>query len=214
MKLGIVGTGAMGKVVYDCAKEDDFFDDIVCIEPLDESTWPSEKLDALVDFSNRKAIFDIYDYCRKHGGNIPVVIATTGYERAEQEIVALLRKICPVDMRSNFSRGVEAVNKLAKYAVELLSEESDIRVFEAHHTRKKDAPSGTARTLCSMVGIDESEYNEKVAHLRMGSVFGEHRVYFAMEDEVVEISHVAYSKRIFAIGALAAVKELLKTTGV
>ena len=101
------------------------------------------------------------------------------------------------------------MNRLAEQGARLLGDAADIRVMESHHTRKKDAPSGTAKTLCSCIGIPESEYPEKTAVLRMGTVPGEHTVYFAMEDEVLEITHRAYSKRIFAIGALEAGKELL-----
>lgn len=77
MKLGIVGTGAMGRTLRECAEKDEAFSEIAMIEPLDESSWPAYKTDLLIDFSHPKAILDIYEYCRKHGGNIPVVLATT-----------------------------------------------------------------------------------------------------------------------------------------
>lgn len=209
MKLAIVGTGAMGKVLRQYAAEEGTFDTIFFIEPTDESTWPSEKPDLLIDFSSPGAINSIYDFCRKHGGGIAVVLATTGYGSQEWEIIKLIQKICPLVQKSNFSRGVDAMNRLAEQGANLLGESADIRVLESHHTKKKDAPSGTAKTLCSCLGIHEKEYPEKTAALRMGTVPGEHTVYFAMEDEVLEITHRAYSKRIFAIGALTAGKELL-----
>ena len=209
MKLAIVGTGAMGKVLKNYAEEEGTFETIFFIEPMDESTWPLEKPDLLIDFSHPGAINSIYEFCRKQGGGFGVVLATTGYGPQEWEIIKLIQKICPLVQKSNFSRGVEAMNRLAEQGVRLLGDAADIRVMESHHTRKKDAPSGTAKTLCSCIGIPESEYPEKTAVLRMGTVPGEHTVYFAMEDEVLEITHRAYSKRIFAIGALEAGKELL-----
>lgn len=216
MKLGIIGTGKMGKILYQCAEEDGSFDEIFCIEPVLSTSWPSEKMDLLIDFSNPEAIYDIYKYCRQQGGNIPLVLATTGYEASHREIIRLIQKICPVIEKTNFSKGVELMNKLASYACELLESGSegderssvDIRISETHHKLKKDSPSGTAITLCSKVGITPEEYEEKVAVLRMGSIFGEHAVYFAMEDEVLEIRHRAYSKRIFALGALEEGKRL------
>lgn len=209
MKLGIVGTGAMGKVLGECAKADGSFAEITMIEPLDESTWPEYKVDLLIDFSSPKAILGIYEYCRRQGGNIPVVLATTGYGSAEEEIIRMLAKICPIDRKSNYSQGIAAMNELAKLGRTLLGDSADIRLTEYHHTLKKDAPSGTCRTLCDYVGIKPEEYPEKVAFLRMGTVCGEHSVFFAMPDEVIEIKHTAYSKRIFAAGALAAGKKML-----
>ena len=209
MKLAIVGTGAMGKVLRQYAEEEGTFDTIFFIEPTEENTWPSEKPDLLIDFSNPGAINSIYNFCRKQGGGIAVVLATTGYGPQEWEIIKLIQKICPLVQKNNFSRGVEVMNRLAEQGAQLLGDTVDIRVLEAHHTKKRDAPSGTAKTLCSCLGIPEEEYPEKTAVLRMGTVPGEHTVYFAMEDEVLEITHRAFSKKIFAIGALTAGKELL-----
>lgn len=81
----------------------------------------------------------------------------------------------------------------------------DISVEEIHHNRKIDAPSGTAKTLCAVLGVPE----EKAVSLRLGTVFGKHKVYFALEDEVIEITHTAYSKKIFASGALEEGKRML-----
>ena len=209
MKLAIVGTGAMGKVLRQYALEEGTFETIFFIEPTDENTWPSEKPDLLIDFSNPGAINSIYDFCRRQGGGFAVVLATTGYGPQEWEIIKLIQKICPLVQKNNFSRGVEVMNRMAEQGAQLLGDVTDIRVFEAHHTKKKDAPSGTARTLCSCLGIPDEDYTEKTAVLRMGTVPGEHTVYFAMEDEVLEITHRAFSKKIFAIGALTAGKELL-----
>ena len=209
MKLAIVGTGAMGKVLRQYAVEEGTFETIFFIEPTDENTWPSEKPDLLIDFSNPGAINSIYDFCRKQGGGFAVVLATTGYGPQEWEIIKLIQKICPLVQTNNFSRGVEVMNRMAEQGAQLLGDVADIRVFEAHHTKKKDAPSGTAKTLCSCLGIPDEDYTEKTAVLRMGTVPGEHTVYFAMEDEVLEITHRAFSKKIFAIGALEAGKELM-----
>lgn len=209
MKLAIVGTGAMGKVLRQYAVEEGTFDTIFFIEPTDENTWPSEKPDLLIDFSNPGAINSIYDFCRKQGGGFAVVLATTGYGPHEWEIIKLIQKICPLVQKNNFSRGVDVMNRMAEQGAHLLGNVADIRVFEAHHTKKKDAPSGTAKTLCSCLGIPDEDYPEKTAVLRMGTVPGEHTVYFAMEDEVLEITHRAFSKKIFAIGALEAGKELM-----
>ena len=78
MNLGIVGTGVMGSVLFDYAVEEGTFKDIFLIEPKEENSWPEERMDLLIDFSHPAAMKGIYAYCRRQGGTIPVVLATTG----------------------------------------------------------------------------------------------------------------------------------------
>lgn len=207
MNLGIVGTGAMGKVLYECAKEDGTFEKIYRIEPMEKKPWPAEKLDLIIDFSHPKALKSIYEYCQRNGGGIPVVLATTGYGTEEEKLVELLEKICPVHRSSNYSRGMALMKKLCEEAARQTGAESDVIITEVHHTKKKDAPSGTAKMLCQVLGVNPDD-EDHVKSLRMGTVFGEHTVYFAMEDEIIEIKHTAMSKRIFAMGALEIGKKL------
>jgi len=213
MKLGIVGTGAMGKTLADYAGEEGTFESIYMIEPAEENCWPEVKLDLLIDFSHPEAVHKIYAYCLAQGGGLPVVLATTGYRAEEELVISLLEKICPVHRNTNYSRGIaimtEAVQRAASLAGKLEPESCDIRLTEVHHSRKLDAPSGTARTLCRVLGIDPED-GDRVKSLRMGTVCGEHTVYFAMKDEILEIRHTAFSKKIFAAGALEAGKKLMK----
>ena len=210
MNLGIVGTGAMGQTLLTCAKADTDIERIFMIEPMQKESWPKTRVDLLIDFSHPQAICAIYDYCRACGGNIPVVLATTGYSKEDEEIIRMLQKICPVDRRTNFSQGIAAMNELAELGAARLGDKADIRVVEAHHMKKADAPSGTAKSLGHHLGIPEADYPAYIASLRMGNVFGQHTVYFAMEDELLEIRHTAYSKRIFALGALEAGKQMVQ----
>lgn len=201
MFLIIVGTGAMGQVIKECAVEDGSFERIEMVEPL-ENNWPEEKADLIIDFSHPQATRGIYEYCRKQRGGIPVVMGTTGHSEAEEQLIGMIEKICPIVRKSNFSRGIEALNRIAAEAKEMLPA-ADVRIEEIHHTKKKDAPSGTARTLGEILEIGE----ESMSSMRMGNVVGVHKVYFALEDEEVEIVHRAHSKRIFAQGALEAGKK-------
>lgn len=203
MFLMIVGTGAMGEVVRQCAQEDPFFDRIISVEPT-ENRWPEDKADLIIDFSHPKAIKGIYEYCREKGGNIPVVIGTTGQTGEDEEMIKLLGKICPVDRKANYSRGIGAVSQIAPEVSALLPG-SDIAIEEIHHNKKKDAPSGTAKTLCDILHVP---YSSAVS-MRIGTVPGEHRICFALEDEVIEIIHRAFSKKIFAIGAIEAGKSMV-----
>lgn len=202
MYLIIVGTGAMGQMVRECAGEDETFDRIEMVEPLD-GNWPEEKADLIIDFSHPKAIKGIYEYCLKQGGGIHVVMGTTGQTAEEEQLIRMLEKICPLVRKSNFSRGIEAMNELLKKVKNILPA-AEIHIEEIHHKKKIDAPSGTAKTLCKTLDEDAS----RVGSIRMGTVPGTHRVYFALEDEILEITHTAYSKKIFAKGALEVGKTL------
>ena len=105
----------------------------------------------------------------------------------------------------------------------LLKDDYDIEVIEAHHNKKKDAPSGTAKLLIKSIvdetgfkvnegrsGICPREKNEVgVSAIRGGTIVGEHEVMYCGEDEVLEFKHTAYSRRIFATGAVKAAKWLL-----
>jgi len=203
MFLIIVGTGAMGQIIRECAAADGDFEKIVMVEPL-ENNWPEEKADLLIDFSHPESVRGIYEYCRIHRGGIPVVIGTTGHSETEEQLIGMIEKICPLVRKSNFSRGIEAINHIAVKGKEMLPA-ADIRIEEVHHTKKKDAPSGTAKTLGEILEVGE----ESMSSLRMGNVVGVHKVYFALEDEEVEIVHRAHSKRIFAQGAIEAGKKVV-----
>lgn len=133
----------MGNILRECAERDGAFDRIEMIEPTDKN-WPEEKADLIIDFSHPKAIKDIYEYCRDAGGNIPVVIGTTGQSSEEEELIKMLTKICPVDRRTNFSRGIGALNEIAPFAMNML-EGCDIGIEEIHHNKKIDSPSARLR---------------------------------------------------------------------
>ena len=208
MFLIIVGTGAMGQMVNSCAMEDNYFNKICMVEPI-KNNWPKEKADLIVDFSHPKAIKGIYEYARDMGGGIPVVIGTTGQTENEEHIIELLGKICPVLRKSNFSRGVDTMLKLVQLCQKLVPE-SDIAVEEIHHTKKIDMPSGTAKTLCDILKKDY----DSVSSMRIGSVPGKHAVYFALDDEVITVTHTAFSKKIFAIGAIEAGKVMLESNNI
>lgn len=209
MMLGIIGSGTMGKVLRAVAEEEGTFDEIIIVEPLSEKPWPIPRPELLIDFSHPQAIGRIYDYCRKKGGNIPVVLAATGYGPEEEKMIQLLEKICPVIRSSNFSRGMQVMSEICALAGKRLGDECDIRLTEIHHTKKKDRPSGSAVQLCHVLGMDPAD-ESRVQSLRMGNVCGQHRVYLALDDEILEICHTAMSKKIFATGALEAGKKLMK----
>ena len=225
-------SGSMGKVLTKCANEDSELE-IVCGSSKDDLDVPfktyhkmsevEELADVIIDFSHHSTIEDTLSYAIKT--KTPLVIATTGFNDEELEKIKESSNIIPIFHSSNMSLGVNVLIKLVKEAAKALNG-FDIEIIEKHHNKKLDAPSGTAVMIANGVKevLPDSEYiygrhgrsdkrssNEIGIHaIRGGTIVGEHTTIFAGHDEVVEIKHSAQSKDIFAKGAIAAAKFLVK----
>ena len=157
---------------------------------------------------------------------IGIVLCTTGFTPEDEKLINEASSKIAILKSANMSLGINLILKLVKEASKVLSEaDFDIEVIEKHHNRKIDAPSGTALALAdAMNEVLNEEYKyqydrstlrepraEKeigISAVRGGNIVGEHDVIFAGRDEVIEIRHVAYSKAIFAKGAIQAAKYL------
>ena len=225
-------SGSMGKVLTKCANEDSELE-IVCGSSKDDLDVPfktyhkmsevEELADVIIDFSHHSTIDDTLSYAIKT--KTPIVIATTGFNDEELTKIKKASNIIPIFHSSNMSLGVNVLIKLVKEAAKSLNG-FDIEIIEKHHNKKLDAPSGTAVMIANGVKevLPDSEYiygrhgrsdkrssNEIGIHaIRGGTIVGEHTTIFAGHDEVVEIKHSAQSKDIFAKGAIAAAKFLVK----
>ena len=225
-------SGSMGKVLTKCANEDSELE-IVCGASKDDLDVPfktyhkmsevEELADVIIDFSHHSTIEDTLSYAIKT--KTPIVIATTGFNEEELAKIKKASNIIPIFHSSNMSLGVNVLVKLVKEAAKSLNG-FDIEIIEKHHNKKLDAPSGTAVMIANGVKevLPDSEYiygrhgrsdkrssNEIGIHaIRGGTIVGEHTTIFAGHDEVVEIKHSAQSKDIFAKGAIAAAKFLVK----
>ena len=233
LKIIINGySGSMGKVLTKCANEDSELE-IVCGSSKDDLDVPfktyhkmsevEELADVIIDFSHHSTIEDTLSYAIKT--KTPIVIATTGFNDEELTKIKKASNIVPIFHSSNMSLGVNVLVKLVKEAAKSLNG-FDIEIIEKHHNKKLDAPSGTAVMIANGVKevLPDSEYiygrhgrsdkrssNEIGIHaIRGGTIVGEHTTIFAGHDEVVEIKHSAQSKDIFAKGAIAAAKFLVK----
>ena len=233
LKIIINGySGSMGKVLTKCANEDSEIE-IICGASKDELDVPfktyhkmsevEELADVIIDFSHHSTIDDTLSYAIKT--KTPIVIATTGFNDEELTKIKKASNIIPIFHSSNMSLGVNVLVKLVKEAAKSLNG-FDIEIIEKHHNKKLDAPSGTAVMIANGVKevLPDSEYiygrhgrsdkrssNEIGIHaIRGGTIVGEHTTIFAGHDEVVEIKHTAQSKDIFAKGAIAAAKFLVK----
>lgn len=184
--------------------------------------------DVIIDFSNIKAMNGLLDFVEKE--QIPLVLCTTGLSIEQIERVEKISKKVAILRSANMSLGINLLLKLVHEAKMVLAESGfDIEIVEKHHKRKLDAPSGTALALADSINKDgEYEYiydrsqlhtaREKkhigISAVRGGTIVGEHDVIFAGEDEIITISHTAYSRKIFGKGAIAAGKFLAnKTSG-
>ena len=230
MKLILGGYGVMGRVVEGLALERGH--EIVGIFSLQDSEnapYPVYKdirdlprADAIIDFSHPKNTSELLRGASHH--KTPIVVATTGARDQLQGLMDQAAEYCPIFFSANMSYGVHVFTKALKFLTPLLSDGFDIEILERHHNKKIDAPSGTAIKLLEAIQsadtsyfpvYDRSQTEHKrdkkeigMASLRGGTIAGEHEVLFAGEDEVIELTHRAQSKRIFADGALKAAQGL------
>jgi len=198
----------------------------ICADKLPAAEYPvytspdamTEKPDVIIDCSHHTAVIPLLEYAKaKH---IPVVIATTGHDDDETAAIREAADVIPVLYSRNMSLGINLLLDLVKRAAAVLGEDFDVEIVEQHHNKKLDAPSGTALMLADSIAEarEESEYvydrhsvrRERgkqeigIHSVRGGTIVGEHEVIFAGPDEVIRISHSAYSRDVFATGAVRA----------
>ena len=226
--------GRMGKAITDIVAETDDAEivcgfDIAggdCSYPVySDYTSVSVDADVIIDFSHPANLNKLLSFAKKN--DLPIVVATTGLTEDQKKELSDASKIIPVFFSANMSLGINLLIRLAKQAAKILESNFDIEIIEKHHNKKIDAPSGTALAIAD--GIAESlsekpeyvydrhsvrkprEKNEIGLHsIRGGTIVGEHEVLFAGPDELIEISHSARSRDVFAQGAVRAAKFLSK----
>lgn len=226
--------GKMGQVITGICKEDANVEIVAGIDLYDgiKNDYPvfpnisvcDVKADVIIDFSNAKAVDDLLVYSGDK--QIPVVLCTTGLSEEQLADVQELSKKTAVLKSANMSLGINMLMELLKQAATTLAPAGfDMEIVEKHHNQKVDAPSGTALALAESINeaLDNAyEYNydrsqkrkkrEKyeigISAVRGGSIVGEHEVIFAGMDEVIEFKHTAYSRNVFAKGAVEAAKFL------
>ena len=180
--------------------------------------------DVIIDFSNAKAIDGLLDYVEAK--KMPIVLCTTGLSEEQLQRVEKVSKEVAVLKSANMSLGINTIMKLLQQAVQVFAPAGyDVEIVEKHHNQKLDAPSGTAIALADSMNevmdhqyeyiYDRSQRRQKrdakelgISAVRGGTIVGEHEVIFAGTDEVIEIKHTAYSKAVFAKGAVEAAKFL------
>ena len=175
--------------------------------------------DVLIDFSNHSSTSSLVSFAASR--RIPVVIATTGHTKEEQDQIDLLAKTVPVFQSSNMSVGISVLSAICKEITAAVGSDADIEIIEKHHNQKLDAPSGTALAIAREIQsvqdergdlvYDRSKRHEKrtpgeigISSVRAGNIVGEHEVLFAWGNEVLSVKHTASGRGVFAEGALRA----------
>lgn len=227
-------SGHMGHVVADiCGQDPDVkvaagidvageaYGDFPIFHNVDECTVPA---DVIIDFSTAKAVDSLIAYGVER--KIPMVICTTGLSGEQTAAISEASREVAILRSGNMSLGINLLLKLVKEAAATLSQNGfETEIVEAHHNRKLDAPSGTAEMLADAANegaggryhnvYSRHERREKrdpneigISSVRGGTIVGVHDVIFAGRDEVIELKHTAYSREIFAKGAVSAAKFL------
>jgi 4-hydroxy-tetrahydrodipicolinate reductase len=206
--LLIGAAGRMGKTVVDLAREDPEIDIVAQCDLGDPIEHAMENCDAAIDFSQADTIDEICRASSRH--NKPLVIGTTGHSPEQRQTIDEAARSVPIVFASNFSVGVNVLFWLTRKAAELLVSDFDPEIIETHHKMKKDAPSGTAKTLAEVLKASQKSKREiPIQSIREGDVVGEHTVIFSGPGERLELTHRAASREIFARGALRAAKWIM-----
>jgi 4-hydroxy-tetrahydrodipicolinate reductase len=204
--LLIGAAGRMGKTVLGLAENDREIE-IAGQCDLGDSIEPAMKnCDVAIDFSQADSIDGICRAASQHHKSL--VIGTTGHSQQQRKIIEETAHSAPIVLASNFSVGVNLLFWLTQKAAELLGSEFNPEIVETHHKMKKDAPSGTAKTLAEILkAAGNSEI--PIQSIREGDVVGEHTVIFSGPGESLEVTHRAANRGIFAGGALRAAKWII-----
>ena len=165
--------------------------------------------DVVIDFSAHEVTVPFARLCAQHKKGM--VIGTTGHTEAERKELLNISAQVPMVWSSNFSTGVNALFWLTEKAAEILGTGYDLEIVETHHRQKKDAPSGTAKTLEQILARTRKDTPSGIGmhSLRGGDVVGDHTVVFATTGERLELTHKASSRETFAGGALRAAQWVM-----
>jgi 4-hydroxy-tetrahydrodipicolinate reductase len=241
LKVGIVGsTGRVGSLLIDDLIDDELttissvhvFDELK--QNVPENTVVTNDIKTMVqacqiviDFSAPNATEELLNNTIENNDTTPLVIATTGFNKHQQNLLVEASKIAPILYATNMSLGVAVLNKLVALASKTL-EEFDCEIVEQHHRHKVDSPSGTALTLAQYAasardleldkvrisgrdGIIGARTKDEIAvmSLRGGDIVGRHTAGFYNDGEFIELNHTATSRNTFSRGAIKAAKWLI-----
>lgn len=192
--------GRMGQLLVACAKKDPSLEITGTVGDGDDLNDVISRADVVVDFTTPSASLPIAKIAAAH--KKALVIGTTGHSETERTALQDAVRGIPVVFSANFSTGVNVLFYVTRLVAQLLKN-ADVDISETHHTKKVDAPSGTAKRLQEILEAVRQR-DVPVHSLRIGDVVGEHTVAFTTPDERLELTHRAIDRATFARGALRA----------
>lgn len=221
MKVMIVGYGRMGKMLEEAAKNAGMeVGAIIDIDNIGEFK-NLDRFDAVLDFSSPSALDKVEEFIKRTGS--PYICGSTGHTEEQKARVRALAEYAPVIHAANYSLGVAVLKRALEMITPVLEDSFDIEILESHHNQKVDAPSGTAYLLADAIDPEgkltrvydrhsvKGKRGEKelgMVSRRGGNLAGEHIVSYFGEDETIELTHRATSRRIFVTGAIKAAQKI------
>ena len=204
VRVALIGSaGRMGRTIADLARTEPNIEIVAQCDQGDDIAVGIKKSDVVIDFSLANSIGDVCQAALSE--QKPLVIGTTGHSDPQKSIIQDAAKSLAIVFASNFSVGVNALFALTGKAAQILGDDFNVEIIETHHAGKKDAPSGTAKTLAEILKEARAgEQNISIKSIREGDVVGEHTVIFEGKGERLELVHRAKSRETFAKGALRA----------
>ena len=222
IKIIITGSkGRMGRALVAAATHYPKLQVVGQIDKGDDLKAVIGEGDVVIDFSSHSATPAIATLCATHKKTM--VVGTTGHSDEGKAQIANCQTHIPIVLSANFSTGVNTLFWLTRKAAEILGPGFDVEIVEMHHRLKRDAPSGTAKTLAEILAAVRKQQLDRVARhgrsgivgertaeeiglhsLRGGDVVGDHTVIFAGVGERLELTHKASTRETFANGALRA----------
>jgi 4-hydroxy-tetrahydrodipicolinate reductase len=217
MKVALIGYGAMGKLVERLAIEKGYEIGVI-VDDSDANSFAGEvasKLegcDVAIDFTVAMAVKRNVEACVT--AHVPLVLGTTGWQDQRSQIEQIVKEWeGTLLFGANFSIGVNLFYKVIERAAELFAKFPEYEVFieEQHHSRKKDAPSGTALKIQEI--LERQVEVQSVAATRAGNIPGTHRVGFDGKGDQILLEHSARSREGFAAGAIIAAEWVIGKKG-
>jgi 4-hydroxy-tetrahydrodipicolinate reductase len=218
IKLGIAGVrGKMGRRIFELARNNRDFEITLALErkgipeigkelgKIKISSSPDGLflVDVFVDFTTPEGTETNLDYVARY--KKALVLGTTGLNEAQVRKVEEVSKVVPVVFSPNTSIGVNVLFAILPELAKKLGPDYHIEIVEAHHSAKKDTPSGTAKKFAQVLANTTGK--EIPTHaIRLGDIVGDHTIIFCGNSERIEIKHQAHSRDLFAVGALKAAK--------
>ncbi len=223
IKLAVSGClGRMGQRITSLALEDKSFKIVSLLEnkdhpqihqtlfnlPINSNSVTLKGVNVLIEFTNPEATLEHLRVCQKH--KVKMVIGTTGFSVEQIQKIKKASQALPIVFSSNMSVGVNVLFKLAFEAAAKLGNDYAVKIVEAHHLHKKDAPSGTAKTMAQVIEQASPRKVSDIQSIREGETIGDHEIIFESPVDTIKISHHAKTRDIFVQGSLVAAKFLAK----